>query len=189
MRHTSRWWEMFHAALARREPRHLFHAAMEVAVEGERFIIEMAPAWGGPPAPDRGVVRVGPVGLRILGGLRLFRYEVRCWRDGTIPDVRWAEGGPTILTDSNALARALVAHVSEVPGLTWGRSVGSTGDMWNSNSLASWLIVTSGLDAASLQPPHGGRAPGWRAGLAVAADPRLTAAGARRGTARRSTGR
>jgi len=40
--------------------------------------------------------------------------------------------------------------------------------MWNSNSLISWLIARSGLDAASIQPPAGGRAPGWQAGIVMA---------------------
>ena len=40
--------------------------------------------------------------------------------------------------------------------------------MWNSNSLISWLIARSGLDVDSIQPPAGGRAPGWQAGIVVA---------------------
>ena len=35
-------------------------------------------------------------------------------------------------------------------------------------ALVSWLIVRSGLDADSIQPPEGGRAPGWESGLVVA---------------------
>jgi hypothetical protein len=30
------------------------------------------------------------------------------------------------------------------------------------------VIARSGMDAESIQPPNGGRAPGWRAGLVVA---------------------
>jgi hypothetical protein len=41
--------------------------------------------------------------------------------------------------------------------------------MWCSNSLASWLLVRSGHDVADLRPPADGRAPGWTAGLTVAA--------------------
>jgi hypothetical protein len=44
----------------------------------------------------------------------------------------------------------------------------SAGEMWNSNSVISWLIERAGLDAASIGPPAGGRAPGWHAGLTVA---------------------
>jgi hypothetical protein len=40
--------------------------------------------------------------------------------------------------------------------------------MWNSNSVIAWVIARSGIDAESIQPPQGGRAPGWRAGVAVA---------------------
>ena len=40
------------------------------------------------------------------------------------------------------------------------------GDMWNSNSLASWLLTDAGLDrdVAAARPPLGGRAPGWATG-------------------------
>ena len=40
--------------------------------------------------------------------------------------------------------------------------------MWNSNSLISWLLVGAGVDTEQIQPPAGGRAPGWDAGLVVA---------------------
>jgi hypothetical protein len=33
----------------------------------------------------------------------------------------------------------------------------------------SWLLSRSGLDTERIRPPRGGRAPGWDAGLAVAA--------------------
>jgi hypothetical protein len=47
--------------------------------------------------------------------------------------------------------------------------------MWNSNSVISWLIARSGLDIDSIEPPAGGRAPGWRAGLVVARSQQLDA--------------
>ena len=56
-------------------------------------MIEMGPVWN-TPDPQRGVVGEGPVGLRSLGRSRLFRYEVRCWRDGRIPDVDEAVDSP-----------------------------------------------------------------------------------------------
>jgi hypothetical protein len=40
--------------------------------------------------------------------------------------------------------------------------------MWNSNSVISWLLVRSGLPADAFQPPTGGRAPGWEAGIVTA---------------------
>jgi hypothetical protein len=33
--------------------------------------------------------------------------------------------------------------------------------MWNSNSVAAWLIAKAGLPTGRLCPPAGGRAPGW----------------------------
>ena len=99
VRHTSWWWELLDAHRAHRPRQPLFHAALEVSVAGHRHVIEMAPNWGGPPGVDRGVVLTGPVGLRVLGRSQLFRYEVRCWRDGTIPDRAWAVGGPVLVTD------------------------------------------------------------------------------------------
>ena len=43
---------------------------------------------------ERGVVAEGPVGSRWAGRLRIFRYEVRCWRGGIIPDVDEAVESP-----------------------------------------------------------------------------------------------
>jgi hypothetical protein len=40
--------------------------------------------------------------------------------------------------------------------------------MWNSNSVIAWVIARSGIDAERIQPPAGGRAPGWQAGLVLA---------------------
>jgi hypothetical protein len=41
--------------------------------------------------------------------------------------------------------------------------------MWNSNSVISWLLAGAGLDLRGICPPSFGRAPGWRAGLELAA--------------------
>jgi hypothetical protein len=43
------------------------------------------------------------------------------------------------------------------------------GEMWNSNSVISWLIAGAGFDVRSINLPRGGRAPGWNAGFLVAA--------------------
>lgn len=164
--HTSRWWELLRARREHRDPRPLFHAALEVNVGGERRVIEMTPAWGN-RIRDRGVVATGPVGVRALGRCRLFRYEVRSWRDGTIPDVGLAVGGPIEFALTPDAARALIDRVREVPRFTWGRDVLAIGDMWNSNSLVAWLLETSGLDAATVHPPGAGSAPGWPSGVAA----------------------
>jgi hypothetical protein len=155
------------AALAqRRARRDLYHSALEVAAPEGRFVIEQAPAWREVAA--RGVVAEGPVGMRALGRLRLFRYEVRRWRDGVIPDVAEAVASPVRLSDDAGRARALLALVPRVPTPVWGRDELCAGEMWNSNSTISWLIATSGLDPGRVPPPPGGRAPGWDAGVAVA---------------------
>ena len=72
------------------------------------------------------------------------------------------------VTDDPALTQWLLELVPDVPMATWGRDELGTGDMWNSNSLTSWLLARSGLRTDNLTPPSGGRAPGWVAGLVVA---------------------
>jgi hypothetical protein len=145
----------------------LYHAALEVRSGADRFVIEMTPVWG-TAALDRGVVCEGPVGLRWLGGSRLFRYEVRCWRDGVIPDLSEAVDSPRRLSTNPAQAEQIVSLVPAFPTATWGRDELGTGDMWSSNSLAAWLLARSGHDLDSISPPARGRAPGWTAGRVVA---------------------
>jgi hypothetical protein len=124
---------------------------------------EQAPAWS--EAGERGVVAEGPVGTRVAGRVRLFRYEIR-WRDGVIPDIAEAVESP--LSDDTARARRLLELVPDVPKSVFGRDELGMGEMWNSNSLISWLIVRTGLDVDAIHVPAGGRAPGWHAGIVVA---------------------
>lgn len=162
---------LFERVAARRRhepPRDLYHAALEVYLDGDRHAIEMAPAWG-PGSGGGGVVATGPVGLRWLGRSRFFRYEVRCSRDGVIPDLGWAVGGARRVTEDPVAVRRLLGLVPQVPVATWGRDELRTGDMWNSNSLVAWLLARSGADLRRTTLPEGGRAPGWDAGLIVAA--------------------
>jgi hypothetical protein len=58
--------------------------------------------------------------------------------------------------------------IPHVPPPVWGRDELGTGEMWNSNSVIAWVIACSGIEAESIRPPVGGRAPGWQAGLVVA---------------------
>ncbi len=162
-----RVYEWLYAILERRQPLDLYHAGLEVDVPEGRYVIEMTPIPAGEPAA-RGVVAEGPVGSRMLHRFRLFRYEVRRWRGGSIPDVAEAVDSPHRLTDDVAIARRLLEVVPSVPTYVWGRDELRVNDMWNSNSLVAWLLVCSGVDAASVQPPAGGRAPGWHAGLVAA---------------------
>ncbi|WP_176984962.1 hypothetical protein [Asanoa ishikariensis] len=170
--HVVRWnGRLFEALMARRERRtvqDLYHSALEVHVADDRFVVEMTPAWG-PKATDRGVVREGPVGSRRLGRFAAFRYEVRRWHTGVIANMAEAVDSPVSVGHDLAQALLLLRLAPSVPALTWGRDERHTGDMWNSNSLAAWLLVRSGHDTSRLVPPARGRAPGWHAGLAVAA--------------------
>jgi len=94
VRLNGRIYEALHALMERRRPLDLYHSALEVRVPEGRFIIENC--W---PIPDqesatRGVVVEGPVGSRRMARWRVFRYEVRRWRDGTIADADEAVASP-----------------------------------------------------------------------------------------------
>jgi hypothetical protein len=166
VRVNGRIFEWFAARLAHRDRCDLYHSALEVQIPEGRFVIEEAPAWS--ERSERGVVAEGAVGMRSAGRLRLFRYEIRCWRDGVIPDVAEAVESPKRLTDDADYARQLLELVPQVPTPVWGRDELRTGEMWNSNSLISWLITRSNLDVDAVHAPSGGRAPGWHAGIVVA---------------------
>lgn len=168
MRTNGLVFEWIAARIARRERSDLYHAALEVTLGSDRFTIEVGPAWG-THEPDRGVVLDGPVGLRWLGRSRYFRYEVRCWRNGTIPDIAEAVGGPQRLSSDPLRAERLLAVAPQFPNATWGRDELGAGEMWNSNSLVAWLLARSDHDMRAIVPPEGGRAPGWSAGSVVAA--------------------
>jgi hypothetical protein len=165
VRLNGRIFEWFAALLERRDRYDLYHSALEVRTPEGRFVIEQAPAWN--ESGERGVVADGPVGTRAAGRVRLFRYEIRRWLDGVIPDVAEAVESPRHLSDDPDRARQLLELVPQVPTPVWGRDELRTGEMWNSNSLISWLITRSGLDIDSIDAPRGGRAPGWRAGVEV----------------------
>jgi hypothetical protein len=167
VRLNGRVFEAVVARLERRDPRDLYHSALVVSVPEGRFVVEQAPAWAG-DRPERGVVAEGPVGSSAARRLRFFRYEVRCWRDGVIPDVGEAVDSPLRLSSDPRIARRVLALVADAPTPVWGRDELGAGEMWNSNSTVSWLLARSGLDAESIRPPPNGRAPGWNAGIAVA---------------------
>jgi hypothetical protein len=127
----------------------------------------MAPVWSGPPGDHRAQV-TGSVGWQALGRFRAFGYEVRCWLSGVIPDLGEAVGGPQRLPTDARHLRDLLALTAQFPACTWGRDEQGAGEMWNSNSLVSWLLVRSGHDVDFVALPAQGRAPGWDAGLIVA---------------------
>jgi len=168
VRMNGRIYETIKAFLEQRPPDDLYHTALEVRLPEDRFIVETM--W---PSPDgdtenRGVVHEGPVFSHWMSFTRLFRYEVRCWQDGILPDADSAIDGPKVLSGDLESAQRLLGLVDTVPSLTWGRDQTAVGDMWNSNSVISWLLTRSGFPMETVKPPIGGRAPGWESGIVVA---------------------
>lgn len=171
VRMNGRIYETICAFHDRRRAFDLYHSALQVRVPEGRYVIEMA--W---PIPDsdgafRGVVVEGPVGSHALERFRPFRYEVRRWQDGVIPDILEAVASPQRLSNDLDRAQSVLDLVGSVPTLVWGRDELGMGDMWNSNSVVSWLLARSGLPMDGIQPPVGGRAPGWEVGILTARRP------------------
>jgi hypothetical protein len=167
VRLNGRVFEAVAARLQHRSRCDLYHSALIVRVPEGLFVIEQAPISDN-KGVERGVVAEGPVGSRWAGRFRLFRYEIRRWRNGVIPDIGEAVASPQRLSDDPRQARRLLDLVPSVPTPVWGRDELGAGEMWNSNSFISWLIARSGLGAESIHVPVGGRAPGWDAGIVVA---------------------
>jgi hypothetical protein len=151
-----------------RKPLALYHAALRVRTPDGLFAVEMVlPSRGGDPT-SRGVVLEGAVASPWLAWVRLFRYEVRRWRNGILLDEEPAVVGPLRLSDDPEQAHRLLEWTDLVPPLIWGRDQLGTGEMWNSNSMISWLLAKSGLPVEGINPPPGARAPGWDAGIVLA---------------------
>jgi hypothetical protein len=167
VRFNGRVFEALDAARRHRLRRDLYHAALVAQLGADRYAIEVAPSPNADEA-SRGVVATGAVGSRLIGWLRLFRYEVRCWGDGSIPDLGEAVGPPRRVTSDHRVARRLLCLVATVPTPVWGRDELKAGEMWNSNSVVAWLIASAGISTDQLRPPPGGRVPGWFSGLEVA---------------------
>ena len=140
--HVVRWnGRIYEWLSARREHRaalDLYHAGLMLHFGDITYAIEMGPVWN-VSADDRGVVCEGPVGARWLGRFRIFRYEVRCWAGGNIPDIAEAVDGPVRTTDDPEIVEGVLRMLRGVPSLTWGRDELRTGEMWNSNSLVAWV--------------------------------------------------
>jgi hypothetical protein len=118
VRANGRIFEAVVAHRQRRGPAGLYHSALMVRLDGACYAIEMAPAWGH-REQDRGVVAEGPVGLPWLGRSRFFRYEIRRWRDGVIPDIAEAVDSPGNLDTDAGLAGRLLDLVPAFPAVTW----------------------------------------------------------------------
>lgn len=77
----------------------------------------------------RGVVAEGAVGAGWAQRMRVFRYEIHRWRNGTIPYAADAVGSPLRVTNDPERAREVLALVPQVPTPVWGRDALRTGDM------------------------------------------------------------
>jgi len=168
VRLNGRVYEAIKSRLERRPAFDLYHSGLQVYAPEGRYVVENTPVVDG-RGGERGVVAEGPVGARWAGRFRPFRWELRRWRNGVIPDIDEAVDSPQRLSDDQDDARRLLDLMPQMPVLTWGRDELRTGEMWNSNSMISWLIARAGLDVGSIKPPAGGRAPGWNAGIVAAA--------------------
>ena len=166
MRWNGRIYEAASALLERRAACDLYHSALRVSVPPHVYVIEVTPVCN-VPRGDRGVIGEGAVGARWAGRWRLFRYEVRCWRDGTIADVAEAVASPQRITSDETICRSVLARLPDVPIPVWGRDEMHAGEMWNSNSVVAWSLSSCGLNVDTIAPPTGGRAPGWNAGIVV----------------------
>ncbi len=179
-------YEALVAALHHERRRSLYHSALVADTGDGRYVIEVTPIPDERGRIERGVVGEGAVGSRLLVRWRVFRYEVRSWRNGTIPDIEYAVESPVKITDDIEVTRRVLDDVAHIPTPVWGRDEYGAGEMWNSNSVVSWLLARAQLLDHAGTPPFGGRAPGWDAGCRVAACDRgqrlraeLTRAGAR----------
>ena len=165
VRASGRIYEALAATVQHRSPSPLFHSALVVETAGVRTVVEMAPVPDDRGRRDRGVVAEGPVGSRWLRQLRVFRYEVRSWDGGDLPDLAAAVASPVRITDDAALTEQILELVACVPTPVWGRDEFGHGEMWNSNSVTSWVLTHASLEARAGSPPMQGRAPGWDAGV------------------------
>ena len=159
-------YEAVAAGVQRRSRCRLYHSALEIAIPTGRFMAEMTPVPK-EPGERRGVVAVGPVGIRAAGCVRLFRYEVRRWQDGIVPDLACAVFSPVVTRDP-ATAQRVFSLLPSVPTATWGRDELRTGEIWSCNSITSWVLARAGADMEAIPFPAAARAPGWIAGLIVA---------------------
>ena len=120
VRASGRAYERLTALMQHRPPQELYHSALVALVDGIPTVIEMTPVPGFHGSSDRGVVVEASVGCRPAGRFRVFRYEIRRWKGGTIPDLASAIGSPIRLTSDTALVHRALAAVPFVPAVTWG---------------------------------------------------------------------
>jgi hypothetical protein len=161
-------YERLKALIQRRAPQALFHAALVAETPTGRCVVEMTPVPRVGTAEERGVVVGGAVWSRLLGRARIFRYEIRRWSGGVIPDIGYAIDSPVLISSDAGEVAQVLGLLPEVPPNVWGRDEAGTGDMWNSNSVVSWTLERASCADQVGRPPQHGRAPGWDAGVTIA---------------------
>jgi hypothetical protein len=160
-------YEAISASLHGRRRRDIYHCALTIQAPTGLYTVEMTPVPNHRTC-ERGVVVLGAVGARWASRFRIFRYEIRCWPGGVIPDLHHAVAGRVRLTDDAVVAKHILDLVPCVPALTWGRDESNVGEMWSCNSIISWVLTRAGIDTYAIPMPSSGRAPGWDAGVALA---------------------
>src|ERR1700686_4048074 len=168
VRFNGRVYEAIKARLDRRPVCDLYHSALQVFVPEGRYVVENTPV-ADDRGRERGVVIEGPVGACWAGRLRMFRYEMRRWRDGVIPDISEAVDRPRRLSSELSDARRILELMPLMPVPQGGRGQLGTGEIWNSTSMIAGLVARPGLEVNSIRPPAGGLAPGWNAVVVAAA--------------------
>ena len=165
-RASLRFWEAFEAARCQRPRATLYHSALKLVREqGDTCTLEVTPVFSGSPEPP---LLTGPVGMGWAGKFRVFRYQLRLVKTESLPDEEFAVASPVRLADRCTVVQQLLELAPSVPRHTWGRRARGTREMWTSDSTVSWLLTRTGIDLSSVQPPAGGRAPGWQAGIDLA---------------------
>ena len=119
VRFNGRVYEAIASRVQRRPACDLYHSGLEVHAPDGRYVIEQTPAAA--RGDERGVVGVGPIGApwawRVWGRMR---YELRCWKDGIIPDVDEAVESPRRLSRELADVRRVLDLPRSVPMLVGG---------------------------------------------------------------------
>ena len=138
-------YEALAAVAQRRRRRDLFHSALVANTGDVRFFIEMTPIPDDFGPQQRGVVGEGPVGTRWARRFRVFRYEIRRWREGEIPDIRYAVASPVRIADDAGVVERVLDLLPFLPTPVWGRDELHAGEMWNSNSVISWVLTQAGV--------------------------------------------
>src|SRR5438552_5140085 len=118
VRVSGKVYEALKAFVERRPRLALYHSALQIDVSDDRFVIESAPIPN-VRGEERGAVASGPVGMKWLGRFRLFRYEIRRWRGGVIPDLTYAVSSPVRVASDVVRAQRILDLAPSVPTPVW----------------------------------------------------------------------